>query len=91
MFMICLHIEHHMPISSSSLISGIKLNAKENFCMATIFLFYILQKTGLKKDCVSLKVCYYASFQDPRLNDSTFAPTPKVCMSSMLLLLIAGH
>lgn len=37
--------------------------------MTTIFLFYILQKTNLKKSSISLKVCYYASFQDPELND----------------------
>jgi hypothetical protein len=68
MFMVCLNIEFHMPVSSSWLISDINLNAKQKFCMTTIFLFYILQKTGLKKSSVSLKVHYYASFQDPKLN-----------------------
>jgi hypothetical protein len=43
MIMIYLHTKFHMPRSNSSSITAVKLNAKNNFWMATM-LFYVLQK-----------------------------------------------
>jgi hypothetical protein len=49
MFMISLGIKFHMPGTSGSLVTAIKLKAKENEHTATMMLFYILQKYFLEK------------------------------------------
>lgn len=52
MFKIYLYTRFYMPSHSSSLVTVMKLKAKESVGTAAVLLFYIIQKHYLNKSCI---------------------------------------
>lgn len=63
-----------------------KLSTQENFRLAAILLYYIVQKIALTEVECYLRFYYYTSFQAPNLNCSNVALISPVYIFSMLLL-----
>lgn len=82
--MTCLHIRFHTSGFSCSLVI-IKPKAKYWYRFhAAAMLFYIMQKKyPVRKAAYFVKICYCASFQDPKLSFP-----PQVSVSTVLLLTI---
>jgi hypothetical protein len=89
-----LHLDpkFHMHSSSGSLVTTIKLKAKEQFCTATMMLFYTphTKKITLTKVAYSFKIYCYASFQDPKVCGTSTVPILQMCASTTLSLVVGN-
>jgi hypothetical protein len=75
-----------MSTSNGSLVITIKSKAKYTFHVASILLFYNLQKITLTKVTHFSKIYYHTEFQDPKLSGANVAPTLKIHVAIMLVL-----
>jgi hypothetical protein len=81
---ICILLQ--MLESSVSLLITMKLTPQENFRLAAILLYYIVQKIALTEVDCYLRFYCYTSFQALNLNGSNVALISPVYIFSMLLL-----
>jgi hypothetical protein len=59
--------------------------------MAITLLFHFSQRIFLIKVAQFFKICYHASFQDPKLIYTSVAPTSQVHEPNEMLLLTVGN
>ena len=67
-----------------------KLKSEEHFYTAAILLSYFVKVLSEKKGTGFSIIDFRASLQDPKISESTVAPDVRVCLSTILLLLIVG-
>jgi hypothetical protein len=58
-FMVCLHTKSQMPSFSDAIVIAITLVGKEEFCVAAMFLFYIIEKNHWNKKVTNISELYY--------------------------------
>lgn len=74
--MFYLSIKFNTPISNGSLVTAIKVKAKQIFPIAAMFSFHILQKITLTREAYFFKINYYMSFQHNKSTTTGVAITP---------------